>query len=238
MQIQENTCLYHFPICPFCRVIRVMLEFTGAIESCYLKIEKIWEKREKFLNINPTGNVPLFIIQKIDEDGNKTTDAIWGYNTIVRYLNDKYPDKTLLATNNLEERADIMKYCEWFDKNFYENVVYPLLNERVYVFYKKNRNISIDIIRIARRNLEQYFGVFERLISNRGNIVKDAFTFADIDLACHISSLDYLGEINWQAYPTLKEWYSVIKSKPIFRDLLYDSLQDIRPSEYYRELDF
>ena len=121
MQIQENTCLYHFPICPFCRTIRVMLEITGAIKTCYLKIEKTWEKREKFLNINPTGNVPLFVVQKVDEDDNKDTNAIWGYNTIIRYLNDKYPDKTLI-NGNLEERANILKYCEWFDKNFYENI--------------------------------------------------------------------------------------------------------------------
>ena len=237
MQIQENTCLYHFPICPFCRTIRVMLEITGAIKTCYLKIEKTWEKREKFLNINPTGNVPLFVVQKVDEDDNKDTNAIWGYNTIIRYLNDKYPDKTLI-NGNLEERANILKYCEWFDKNFYEDVVFPILNERVYVYYKKNRNANVDVIRIARRNGEQYFNVFEKLISSRGNIIDDKFTFADITLACHASSLDYLGEIDWQAYPTLKEWYSVIKSKPIFRDLLYDSLQDIRPAEHYRELDF
>lgn len=237
MQIQENTCLYHFPICPFCRTIRVMLEITGAIKTCYLKIEKAWEKREKFLNINPTGNVPLFVVQKVDEDSNKDTNAIWGYNTIIRYLNDKYPDKTLI-NGNLEERANILKYCEWFDKNFYEDVVFPILNERVYVFYKKTRNANVDVIRIARRNGEQYFNVFEKLISNRGNIVNDRFTFADVTLACHISSLDYLGEIDWQAYPTLKEWYAIIKSKPIFRDLLYDSLQDIRPAEHYRELDF
>ena len=237
MQLEENTCLYHFPICPFCRIIRVMLEITGAMQNCYLKIEKIWEKRETFLNINPTGNVPLFVVQKIDEDCDKKTNAIWGYHAIIRYLNDKYPDKTLL-TGNLEDRANILKYCEWFDKNFYEDVVFPLLNERVYVFYKKTRTANVEVIRIARRNGERYLGVFEKLIANRGNIVSDVFTFADITLACHLSSLDYLGEINWQTYPSLKDWYSVIKSKPVFRDLLYDSLQDIRSAKHYRELDF
>ena len=74
MQLEENTCLYHFPICPFCRIIRVMLEITGAMQNCYLKIEKIWEKRETFLNINPTGNVPLFVVQKIDEDCDNFTN--------------------------------------------------------------------------------------------------------------------------------------------------------------------
>ena len=108
----------------------------------------------------------------------------------------------------------------------------------LYVFYKKTRTANVEVIRISRRNGERYLGVFEKLIANRGNIVSDVFTFADITLACHLSSLDYLGEINWQTYPSLKDWYSVIKSKPVFRDLLYDSLQDIRPAEHYRELDF
>lgn len=233
----ERCCLYHFPICPFCRKIRIILEITGAIKNCSLRIENFWEKREKFININPTGEVPLMVVQKINEDETKENTIIWGQNTIIEYLRNKYPNDTLLFGNN-EEYADITKYGEWFDTKFYNEAVKPLLEERVYTIYKNKRMPNIDIIRVARRNLEQYLNVIEKLLSNRDFIANNNFSFADLTLASHISSLDYLGEINWHMYPAFKEWYLVIKSKPIFRDLLYDILPNVRPAEHYRELDF
>ena len=65
--MQERQCLYHFPICPFCREIRFLLELND-VKNCSLRIENFWEKREKFLNINPTGDVPFLAVQKIDEN--------------------------------------------------------------------------------------------------------------------------------------------------------------------------
>lgn len=235
--MQENSCLYHFPICPFCRKIRVMLEATGAIKNCSLRIENFWEKREKFISINPTGNVPLMIVQKIDENENKHNTIIWGQNTIIEYLRNKYPASSLLSGNN-EDYANVIKYGEWFDTNFYRDVVGPILEERVYVVYKKKRLPNVDVIKVARRNLEQYIVVFEKLLQGHDFIANNEFSFADVVLSSHISSLDYLGEINWQNYPIFKEWYLIIKSKLIFRDLLYDILPNIRQSENYRELDF
>jgi len=47
-----------------------MLEYTGASRICALRIENFWERREKFCNINPTGEVPFLAVQKF-EDGQK-----------------------------------------------------------------------------------------------------------------------------------------------------------------------
>ena len=235
--MQECSCLYHYPICPFCRKIRVMLSITGAIEECTLKIEKFWEKRNKFITINPTGSVPLFIVQKIADESKKDNYIMWGQNTIIQYLRDKYPMDCLLYGNS-ESRANILKYAEWFDSNFYNDAVYPLINERVYVYYKKQRIPNLDTIKIARSNLISYLSSFEKILTNRDFIIGNEFSFADMTLACHISSLDYLGEIDWNQFGVLKNWYIQIKSKLIFRDILYDIIPDFNPSEHYRDIDF
>ena len=233
--MEEQQCLYHFPICPFCRKIRFILE-ANSVNNCYYRIENFWEKREKFTNINPTCEVPFLAVQQEDFSGKKNL-LLWGVNTIVDYLRKKYPVETFLP-HSINEQANVLKYVELFDTKFYNDVVFPIINERVYVFYKKKRDANLDAIKIARINLEEYLRFIEKILQKRDYIAVDFFSLADLTLACHISSLDYLSEIDWQQHNVLKEWYSPIKSKPAFRDLLYDVIADFRPPVWYRELDF
>ena len=51
--------LYHLTLSPFARKVRIVLaekelDFT-------LKLEKIWERRDEFLALNPAGEVPVLI---------------------------------------------------------------------------------------------------------------------------------------------------------------------------------
>lgn len=233
--MQEQQCLYYFPICPFCRKIRFILS-ANNVENCYLRIENFWEKREKFISINLTGEVPFLAVQKVEDDEAKNL-LIWGQNSIVDYLRKKYPLETFVF-GDIDEQANIMKYSEFFDTKFYMEVTKPLLDERVYTFYRKKRLSNIDVIKLARINLEQYLRFIEDLLQKRDYIVGHRFSLADLSLATQISSLDYLGEIDWQQHKILKDWYAPIKSKPAFRDILYDTIPEFRPSNWYRELDF
>ena len=231
----ERQCLYHYPICPLCRKIRFLF-YENGVKNCAFKIENFWEHREKFCRINPTGKVPFLAIQQ-EEDGEKKSLLIWGKNSIVNYLRQKYPVETLLY-GSIENQANILKYDEWFETQFYDDVSYPIINERVYTFYKKKREINLEVLKMARFNLKQHMNFIEKMLQNRDWIVGDKFSLADLSCACQLSSLDYLGEINWADYPMIKNWYQIIKSKPSFREFLYDTIPDFKPSVWYRELDF
>ncbi len=233
--MQDQQCLYHFPICPFCRKIRFMLALND-VKNCYYRIENFWERREKFCKINPTGEVPVLAIQKGNFDDKKSI-VLWGQNTIMDYLRNKYPVHTLISVD-INERAKIMKYNEFFDTRFYNDVTKPILEERVYVSYKKKRLPSNETVKLARMNLNEHLHFVEGILRKRDNIATPFFSLADLSLAAQISSLDYLGEVNWTEHPELKEWYILIKSKPAFREILYDIIPDFRPSVWYRELDF
>jgi glutathione S-transferase len=63
-------------------------------------------------------------------------------------------------------------------------------------------------------------------------------SFADLAAAGHLSSIDYLGEIPWEAYPAAKAWYARLKSRPSFRSLLADRTPGIVPAPVYADLDF
>ena len=56
--------LFHFPICPFSRRVRLSLcEMNVAFSMIN---ENIWDERREFLALNPAGTLPLII----DEDDN------------------------------------------------------------------------------------------------------------------------------------------------------------------------
>ena len=229
---------YHYPICPFCRRIRFI--FADKKISYIPIIENFWEKREKFCLINPTGEVPFLAVKRegIDEKNSKNF-TIFGSNSILTYINDKYGDISYIY-GNLDEQIEIKKMCEWFDIKFYNEAVRYILNERVYLFYKYKgqKQADLQLIKIARINLSNHIKFITKILSKKDFIASNDFSMADLTLACHISSLDYLGEIDWVENQILKDWYSLIKSKPAFREILYDILPGIKSANHYRELDF
>ena len=101
--------LYHLAIDPGCRSIRVMLAEKDL--DCELKTEKIWERREVFLRLNPAGQVPVFI----DDDGT----AIPGTAVISEYLEEAYPEPTLLGATPLD-RAETRRLAGWFSDKFHD----------------------------------------------------------------------------------------------------------------------
>ena len=66
----------------------------------------------------------------------------------------------------------------------------------------------------------------------------EELTLADLTAAAHFSIIDYLGDVPWDEFPVSKLWYSKIKSRPSFKDLLKDTIRGILPAKNYTNLDF
>ena len=76
-------------------------------------------------------------------------------------------------------------------------------------------------------------------IAERNNyLVGNDFSLADISAAAQLSVLDYLGDVPWDNYANAKLWYSKIKSRPSFKEILNDRIKGIYPSKQYADLDF
>ncbi len=219
--------LYHYPICPFSRKIRVLL--TEKKLSFFPVVENFWERREKYIRLNPMANVPMIIA--------KPDLVISDSQTIAEFLEEEHPNISLML-GSPQDRAEIRRTIAWFDGKFYDEVVGFVLNEKVYNFFKTGADPDHELLKIARQNLSYHMRYLQFLIAKRNWIAGDELSLADITAACHLSSLDYLGEINWNNYPVAKEWYAIIKSRPSFRDVLQDMLSGFRPAPHYRELDF
>ncbi|MBN8827147.1 MAG: glutathione S-transferase family protein [Sphingobacteriia bacterium] len=222
--------LYYHTICPKARLIRILLEEYKL--EYELRNEEFWKKRETFLKINVSGDLPVLI-----EKENNEPVIISGFYAIIEYLKEKY-GVHFLFSEEIKENAEIRRLLEWFNVKFYEEVTLPIIQEKIICFYLKQNSPNSQLIRVAKNNLEFHLEYAKFLLENQDWIASNDLSIADLALASHISLLDYLGEINWQYHKTVKNWYMLIKSRPSFKNILNEKISGFHPTELYAELDF
>ena len=73
------TTLYHYPLCPFSRKIRILLgEQKIGVD---LIVERYWENRKEFITLNPSGEVPILLSDEI---------TFCGHQAIAEFIENKY----------------------------------------------------------------------------------------------------------------------------------------------------
>lgn len=219
--------LYHYPLAPSSRFIRLILgEYKSDIE--YLTCQP-WERDETLLKLNPAGELPVY-----DDASN---GVYCGSRVISEWIEEVKEDAFLLQ-GSAEERAEIRRLISWFDVKFAKEVSDPLFSERITKRFVQGQSVSSNVIRAAVANGHIHYGYFNWLLSRHDWLAGDRLTLADLNGAAHLSLIDYFGDITWDKYPDLKSWYMKMKSRPSFRPLLADRLVGMPPAKDYAELDF
>src|ERR1700733_10232776 len=112
--------LYHLPLSPYGRKVRLaMAEKRIPFE---LRVEKPWERRSEYLELNPAGTVPTLV----EENGLVIPDS----SAICEYLDEAYPDAPLLG-HTLAERVEVRRLVAWLDGKFALEVTRNLYGEKV-----------------------------------------------------------------------------------------------------------
>jgi len=225
--------LYYYPLCSFSRKVRLCLNEKKLDFS--QEVENFWEKRKEFTNLNPLGHVPVLV----DLNGSIVTDS----TAIVEYLEEAYPDKKLYP-EELLARAESRRLMAWFDTRFAQEVSLIILWEKA-IKRLAARSLGATsagpdstIIRNAKVTMANHLEYMSWLIDKRNWLAGDHFTMADITAAAHISVVDYFGDINWEKFESVKNWFVRIKSRPSYRGFLTDKIPAIPPAAHYAELDF
>lgn len=220
--------LYHYNLCPFSRQARIIVKELD-IELTLVK-EDFWLRRPDFLKLNHSGDVPVLT--------ELAGTVICGIYPIVEYLNSKDPDSGLMDEDP-NKAAEIRRIMFWFNDKFYKEVTKWILDEKLIRLMRRAGPPRMDFIRASKANLVHHMGYITKLLESRGNLaIEGKITFADIACACHLSVLDYFGELNWDPYPAVKDWYSIIKSRPSFAPILKDNIAGFKPPAHYADLDF
>jgi len=219
--------LYHLPLSAPSRIIRVALAEKKL--DFELTFEKIWERRDAFLSLSPTGEVPVLV----EPDGLALNEA-W---VIVDYLEEVYPEIPMLGRTPAE-RAEARRLMVWFDGKFGREVTDNLVGEKVLKRLMGWGHPNSEAIRAGRANIHYHLDYIAFLAEQRNWLAGDDFGIADIAAGAHLSAIDYLCDVPWDQHPVAKGWYARLKSRPSFRPLLADVFPGIAPPKHYSDLDF
>lgn len=218
--------LVHSSISPQCRKIRILMSEKKML--FVLKEENPWNLSKDILKINPAGELPIFIY-----DGN----IVAGNYAITEFLEETYTQIRLINGNN-KERAEIRRLIDWFDNKFYRDVYQYIAGEKIYKRFVLHQPPESKRIKAGINNLRFHMEYIDWMAERNNYLGGSTFSLADISAAAQLSVIDYLGDVPWEDFKNAKLWYSKIKSRPSFKDILSDRIKGVYPSKHYSNLDF
>ncbi|MEL0438400.1 FtsZ-binding protein FzlA [Phycobacter sp. K97] len=218
--------LYHVPLSPFCRKVRLSLaEKKIEVE---LVEERYWEKDPDFLRRNPAAKIPVVRL-----DGKMMSESA----AICEYLEETRPEPSLMPSDP-DGRYEVRRLVSWFDDKFHNEVTSKLLYERVNKKVTGEGYPDSHNVKAGARAIKYHLDYMAWLLDHRRWLAGDSMTLADFAAAAHLSSLDYISDVDWNRSATVKDWYAKIKSRPAFRSILADQIPGFRPPPHYADLDF
>jgi glutathione S-transferase len=227
--------LFHHPLSPLSRYVRLILGEYGM--AARLVEERFWDRREEFLLLNPTGEIPVLVAEG--------QPAVPGAAIIAEYVEETLPpsqDTTRLLPLKTAQRVEVRRLASWFNDKFHSEVSGPLVLERVFKRYMRHEqgggSPDTDALRAARHNIRYHLAYIGWLVRTRDWLAGDQLSLADLAAAAHLSAADYLGEVPWSEDEAAKHWYARVKSRPSFRPLLAETLPGLPPAAHYADLDF
>ena len=218
--------LYHVPLSPFCRKVRLSLaEKKIEVE---LVEERYWEQDGEFLRRNPAGKVPV-----LKMDGRMMAESA----AICEYIEETRPEPVLLPSDP-GQRFEVRRLVSWFDDKFHAEVTSKLLYERVNKKVMGRGYPESSNVKAGAKAIKYHLDYMAWLLDHRRWLAGDVMTLADFAAAAHLSALDYISDVDWDRSDVVKDWYAKIKSRPAFRSILADQIPGFRPPAHYADLDF
>jgi len=220
--------LYHFPLCPFSRKVRLLMSEKSI--GYELILEKPWEMRDEFLTLNTAGRTPVLINEE-------RKLVLADSRAICEYL-EETEERSPMLGGTASYRAEIRRLVALFEEHFYGDVVAPLLHERMKKRLVYRESPDASILREAMRRANTHLDYLDYLVDSRTWLAGATLSMADLAAAAQISVADYLGGVDWAGHGPVHTWYSVLKSRPSFRPLLSDRMGGINPPKHYPDVDF
>lgn len=218
--------LFHVPLSPFCRKVRLSLA-EKKIEVERVE-ERYWEQEPDFMRRNPAGKVPVLQL-----DGIIMSESA----AICEYIEETRPEQSLMPSDPVQ-RLEVRRLVSWFDDKFHDEVTSKLLYERVNKKVMGQGFPDSRNVKDGAKAIKYHIDYMAWLLDHRRWLAGDVMTLADFAAAAHLSSLDYISDVDWNRSDVVKDWYAKIKSRPAFRSLLADQVPGFPPPRHYNDLDF
>jgi glutathione S-transferase len=175
--------LFHHPLCPHSRFIRLVLAEYGL--EAELIEERVFDRRDEFLMINPAGETPVLV--------ERSQLVVPGAGNIAEYLDETRglalgPHR--LMPEDPASRVEVRRLLDWFNGKFFTEVSNFLVTEKVYKRFMPSGSggaPNMDAVRAARANIRYHMSYIGWLTAKRNWLSGDQMTYADLAAAAHLS---------------------------------------------------
>ena len=208
--------LIHHPFCPHSRFVRLILyEYEIKV---HLIGERVRDRRQEFLALNPAGTLPVLLVEG--------QSPVPGATVIAEYLDEtigaSFGDRRLLPLEMLT-RIEVRQLTYWFSNKFFAEVSGPLTEER----YKQYMSLEAGggspnyaLIRDAREIAHDHIAYIDYLLVKRDWLGGPRLSYADLVAAAHLSIIDHLDDLPWDQVKNAKNWFERMRSRPSFELML------------------
>lgn len=219
-----NIEVLFFELCPLTRQVRILLN-EKKIEH-KLIYNNLWKEHFTMDPIAYSSQLPKLVANGVKYNG-------W-YN-VLHYIEKNLSCEDMFGISKDEPK--IKEIILFMNDKFYNQVMHPIMNEKI-VTYINHVSPDARNIRSAKKKCHEFLKHIENDLKKFHWLSHNELSAADLVTAAHISVLDYLNEINWVEYKLLKDWYSIIKSRPSLRPILKEKFSAFEPPVHYTNLDF
>src|ERR1700746_257750 len=156
--------LFHHPFCPHSRFVRLMPGEYGF--DLKLVEERVWERREGFLALNPACTTPVLFTE--GQPAIPTAPIIAAFIDETRGA--EMGERRLWPTT-MSERIEVRRLMAWFNEKFFEESSNPLVTERIYKRFMSEGNgggaPAADVMRAAKANVRYHLAYIGWLAQTR-----------------------------------------------------------------------
>lgn len=231
---EKGICLMtrflHHRLDPSSRMIRLMCAEYGVP----LEMEQVspWKREPAFTALSPAATLPVLF--------DSAENPVVGPLAAIHFVEQNFAPASVVGLLPPDPvlRSEMWRLLEWVLFKMNDEVTRYLLEEKIGKRECAEGTPDTAVLRAAKTNLAEHLRYFDWILASRTWTAGEEMSLSDFALAAHLSSLDYLGDVDWNSVGETRNFYARMKSRPAFRPLLADRLRSMPASANYANLDF
>ena len=202
--------IYGALLSPFVRKVRCVL--TEKNVPYELVATNPFDKSADFVRRSPLGRIPALE----DEQGRALADS----TVIAEYLEERFPTPPLFPRDPYE-RARVRWFDEYADGGMAASLTAKVFFQRVISAKLIKGGCDEAIVASGLKELPTFLGYLERELAGHQYLVAEAFTLADISVACQLVNLRHAGvEVDAAKFPAVAAWFERVVGRPSLQALV------------------
>lgn len=181
-----------------CRRVSAVIKYLNIdVEEIFIDLFAGENSTEDFLKLNPTGMVPVMVIEDDIQEKIILSEA----SAIMIYLCEQYGDTELFP--NDDSRLQVLKWMFWAAEHFRQAA--PIYFDEKLVAPMVGNKENSSRLEEANRLIETHAEILNAHLENRIFVVGDNVTLADFDLAAALSQMSRT-KVPYDKYENIMTW--------------------------------